>query len=116
MSSTVVRAEFTESWRYAGWTTAQESAAGGAVGRDGNLVLCGKSNGLAFNLDDDTATSTSSAEFSAVKLDRDSGETLWTWVESSLQGADWMTSAGADSASNVREREGGGRGDPPSSP
>lgn len=94
--------EFAESWRYAGWTTTQESAAGGAVDSSGNLVLCGKSNGLAFAIDDDTFTSTVSADFSAMKLLGTTGEELWTWVDSSEDGADWMVSAGTDSSDNVR--------------
>lgn len=91
-----------ETWRYVGWTSAQESAAGGTLDHSGNLILCGKSNGLAFSIDDDTITSTVSADFSAVKLDGTSGDELWTWLDSSFQRADGMTSAGADSDNNVR--------------
>lgn len=93
---------FSESWRYAGWTSTQESSAGGVVDKSGNLILCGKSNGLAFAVDDDTFTSTISADFSAVKLQGSSGNELWTWVDSSVGGADWMVSAGTDSENNVR--------------
>lgn len=95
---------FSEAWRYAGWTTTQESAAGGIVDFAGDVVLCGKSNGLAFELtQDSSSTSTVSADFAAVKLDGDSGQPLWTWEDSSEGGADWMVSAGTDSASDVSE-------------
>eukprot|EP00903_Cladosiphon_okamuranus_P014847 g13748.t1 len=93
---------FTEAWRYAGWTTTQESAAGGAVDFAGDLILCGKSNGLAFALTrDSSSTSTVSADFAAVKLDGDSGQPVWIWEDSSQGGADWMVSAGTDSANDV---------------
>lgn len=93
---------FSESWRYAGWTSTQESSAGGVLDKSGNLILCGKSNGLAFAVEDDSFTSTASADFSAVKLEGKSGDELWTWVDSSLNGGDWLLSAGADSDNNVR--------------
>lgn len=94
---------FSESWRYAGWTSTQESSAGGAVDNDGNLVLCGKSNGLAFSIGrDSSSTPTVSADFSAVKLQGSTGDVLWTWEDSSEDGADWMVSAGTDSSNNVR--------------
>lgn len=66
--TSVVVPSFVESWRYAGWTSFQESAAGGSIDTFGNLVLCGKSRGLAFSIDDDTSTTTVSADFSAVKI------------------------------------------------
>lgn len=100
--TTVVVPRFSESWRYAGWTSTQESAAGGAVDSSGDLVLCGKSNGLAFSIDDDSVTTTYSADFAAVKLQGTTGEELWTWEDSSADGADWMVSAGTDGNDNVR--------------
>ena len=99
---TTVAPVFSESWRYAGWTSFQESAAGGAVDSGGNLVLCGKSNGLSFSISRDSSyTSTVSADFSAVKLQEATGEPLWTWEDSSDGGADWMVSAGTDSSDDV---------------
>ena len=80
----------------------QESAAGGAVDSSGDLVLCGKSNGLAFSIARDSSyTSTASADFSAVKLQGATGEVLWMWEDSSQGGADWMVSAGTDGSNDV---------------
>lgn len=89
----------------------QESAAGGAVDSDGDLVLCGKSNGLAFSIArESSSTLTVSADFSAVKLQGATGNVLWTWEDSSEGGADWMVSAGTDGSNDVsamRQQRGG---------
>ena len=94
--------EFDELWRWAGWTTANESANGGAVDSDGNVIMVGV-KGIEIEYNDDTTTfnDAESGDFAAVKLSS-SGEVLWTWTDSSSDGeADILVAVDTDSNNAV---------------
>lgn len=69
----------------------------------GNVLLVGRtSEGELNTVDDDTFTSAVTSDFVAVKLQGTSGDVLWTWEDTSIDGADWMVAAGTDSNNDVR--------------
>lgn len=95
--------EFDEVWRWDGWTTIDDTANGGAVDLDGNLVLVGSQGGESVSDPyDDTFVEEIAGDFAAVKLHGASGEVLWTLTASSLgEEADFFFAVDTDSNNDV---------------
>lgn len=99
----VAAPEFNELWRWDGWSTVDETAGKGVVDLDGNVIIVG-SRGLeaeSISPYDDTFSDAESGDFAAVKLSS-SGEVVWTWTASSLDGeADVFIAVDIDSNNDV---------------
>lgn len=101
--STVTTPEFIQEWRWEGWTTGNETANGGAVDFDNNVIIVGGYGFAAMlNEEDDTFTETYASDFGAVKLLGSSGEVVWTWTASSADDeADVLFTVDTDSNSDI---------------
>lgn len=96
-------AEFKVVWRWEGWTALNETAKAGAIDSDGNIVLVGvQGQETASYESDDTFEESLAGDFACVRIDGDTGESLWTWTGSSVGSyADVFLAVDTDSHNDV---------------
>lgn len=93
---------FHEVWRWDGGTAYTDVLSGGAVDKEGNIVLVGTmySEAVASSFDDDTFSDASSGDFAAVKLNG-AGDRLWTSTTFSFEEYEMWNEVETDSNDDV---------------